>query len=166
MEILEAYDLTGSLLRVIVHGRQRLALEHRQVFVPYLNMGVRFQDHLTRARLEPAGVQLLRFDDYFPRLLGLALAADWGKRPLPHPRSTDARSDQHAAPSPPPESQPGAFPSPLGEVRVVGDDLGEGGPAARHGDVGQHRRCAWAAKSPLPSLRSINTLCEVAWKSR
>ena len=56
---------------------------------------------------KPAGVRLLAFDDYFPRLLDFALAANWGKRPLPHPRSAaHARSDQHPAPSPPPESQP------------------------------------------------------------
>ena len=90
----------------------RLALEHTQVFIPYLNIGVRFQDHLTRARLEPAGVRLLPFDDYFARLLDYALAADWGKRPSPHPRSAaHPRSDQHPAPStPPPESQPPALP--------------------------------------------------------
>jgi thioester reductase-like protein len=105
------YRALYPLLRRAVHGRQRLALEHTQVFIPYLNIGVRFQDHLTRARLEPAGVRLLAFDDYFPRLLDFALAADWGKRPLPHPRSAaHARSDQHPAPSTPPESQPGVFP--------------------------------------------------------
>ena len=78
------------------------------MFIPYLNIGVRFQDHLTRARLEPAGVRLLPFDDYFARLLDFAVAADWGKRPIPHPRSAaDGRSDQHPAPSPgPPEPQP------------------------------------------------------------
>jgi thioester reductase-like protein len=102
------YRALYPLLRRAVHGRQRLALEHTQVFIPYLNVGVRFQDHVTRARLEPAGIRLLPFEDYFPRLLDFALAADWGKRPIPHPRSAPhARSDQHPAPSPPPpESQP------------------------------------------------------------
>jgi hypothetical protein len=102
------YRALYPLLRRAVRGRQRLALEHTQVFIPYLNIGVRFQDHVTRALLEPAGVRLLPFDDYFARLLDFALAADWGKRPIPHPRSgADERSDQHPAPSPgPPESQP------------------------------------------------------------
>src|SRR5450755_1995426 len=106
------YRALYPLLRRAVRGRQRLALEHTQVFIPYLNIGVRFQDHLTRARLEPAGVRLLPFDDYFARLLDFAVAADWGKRPFPHPRNAaHARSDQHPAPSPPPpESQPGASP--------------------------------------------------------
>ena len=103
------YRALYPLLRRAVRGRQRLALEHTQVFIPYLNIGVRFQDHLTRARLEPAGVRLLPFDDYFARLLDFALAADWGKRPFPHPRSAaHAPSDQHPAPAQPPTaSQPG-----------------------------------------------------------
>ena len=103
------YRALYPLLRRAVRGRQRLALEHTQVFIPYLNIGVRFQDHLTRARLEPAGVRLLPFDDYFARLLDFALAADWGKRPFPHPRSAaHAASDQHPAPArPPTASQPG-----------------------------------------------------------
>jgi long-chain acyl-CoA synthetase len=103
------YQALYPLLRRAVHGRQRLALEHTQVFIPYLNIRVRFQDHLTRARLEPTGVQLLAFDDYFPRLLDFALAADWGKRPVPHPRSA-ARSDQHPTSSPPPQPQSGTLP--------------------------------------------------------
>ena len=106
------YRALYPLLRRVVHGRQRLALEHTQVFIPYLNIGVRFQDHVTRARLEPAGVRLLPFEDYFARLLDFALAADWGKRPLPHPRSAaHPQPDQHPEPSPPPpEPQPGASP--------------------------------------------------------
>jgi hypothetical protein len=97
------YRALCPLLRRVVRGRQRLALEHTQVFIPYLNIGVRFQDHVTRARLEPAGVRLLPFEDYFARLLDFALAADWGKRPLPHPcGAADMRSDQHPEPSPPP----------------------------------------------------------------
>jgi thioester reductase-like protein len=102
------YRALYPLLRRAVRGRQRLALEHTQVFIPYLNIGVRFQDHVTRARLEPAGVRLLPLDDYFVRLLDFAAAADWGKLAVPHPRSaTYARSDQHPAPSSgPPESRP------------------------------------------------------------
>jgi hypothetical protein len=66
------------------------------VFIPYLNIGVHFKDRVTRARLEPAGVCVLRVEDYFPCLLDFALAAAWGKRPQPHPRSAaDTLSDQH-----------------------------------------------------------------------
>jgi thioester reductase-like protein len=95
------YRALYPLLRLIIHGRQRLALEHTQVFIPYLNIGVHFKDRVTRARLEPAGVRLLRVEDYFVRLLDFALAAAWGKQPLPHPRSaTHAPSDEHPAPTP------------------------------------------------------------------
>jgi thioester reductase-like protein len=80
------YRALYPLLRLIVHGRQRLALEHTQVFIPYLNIGVHFKDRVTRARLEPAGVRVLPVEDYFLRLLDFAVAARWGKQPLPHPR--------------------------------------------------------------------------------
>ncbi len=102
------YRALYPLLRLTVHGRQRLALEHTQVFISYLNIGVHFKDSVTRARLEPAGVRVLRVEDYFPRLLDFALAAAWGKRLLPHPRSaTGALSDQHPGLSPsPPAAQP------------------------------------------------------------
>src|SRR5450755_1858199 len=97
------YRALYPLLRRAVRGRQRLALEHTQVFIPYLNIGVRFQDHLTRARLEPAGVRLLPFDNYFARLLDFAVAADWGKHPLPHPRGGLLAT---------PDERPGARPGP------------------------------------------------------
>ena len=95
------YRAVYPLLRRAAHGRQRRALEHTQVFIPYLNIGVRFQDQITRARLEPAGVSLQPFDDYFARLLDFAVAADWGKHPLPHPRGTAAAAPgQRPGPGP------------------------------------------------------------------
>jgi nucleoside-diphosphate-sugar epimerase len=83
------YRMLYPLVRRAAQGRRRLALERSQVFVPYFNIGVRFTNELTRARLEPAGVRVLPVEEYFPRLLDVAVAADWGKRILPHPRSTD-----------------------------------------------------------------------------
>ena len=97
------YRAAYPLLRRAAHGRQRRALEHTQVFMPYLNIGVRFQDQITRARLEPAGVSLQPLDDYFARLLDFAVAADWGKHPLPHPRGGLLAT---------PDERPGARPGP------------------------------------------------------
>ncbi|MGA2014551.1 MAG: SDR family oxidoreductase, partial [Solirubrobacteraceae bacterium] len=97
------YRAVYPLLRRAVHGRQRLALEHTQVFIPYLNIGVRFQDQITRTRLEPAGVSLQPFDDYFARLLDFAVAADWGKNPSPHPRGASPTT-----PDQPPGPRPGS----------------------------------------------------------
>ena len=90
------YRAVYPLLRRAAHGRQRQALEHTQVFIPYLNIGVRFQNRITRARLEPAGISLQPLDDYFARLLDFAVAADWGKRPLPHPRGAALMAAAHA----------------------------------------------------------------------
>ena len=81
------YRALYPLLRLAARGRKRIALEHTQVFIPYLNIGVHFKDSVTRARLEPAGVSAMRVEDYFPRLLDFALAAAWGKCPLPNPRA-------------------------------------------------------------------------------
>jgi hypothetical protein len=104
------YRLAYPLLRRAAHGRQRLALEHTQVFIPYLNIGVRFQDQITRARLEPAGVSLQPLDNYFARLLDFAVAADWGKHPFPHPRGTALNA---------PDQRPGPGPSPTDAHRAT-----------------------------------------------
>ena len=107
------YRAVYPLLRLAAHGRQRLALEHTQVFIPYLDIGVHFKDSATRARLEPAGVTVLSVEDYFPRLLDFALAAAWGKRPLPHPRgAARALSDEL-----PPPMHPGQPPHRDHELR-------------------------------------------------
>ena len=94
------YRALYPLLHRAAHGRQRRALEHTQVFIPYLNIGVRFQNQITRARLEPAGISLQPLDDYFPRLLDFAVAADWGKHPFPNPRGAAlASSGEHPGPT-------------------------------------------------------------------
>ncbi len=49
------YRALYPLLRRVIHGRQRLALEHTQVFIPYLNIGVHFKDLLTRERAGARG---------------------------------------------------------------------------------------------------------------
>ncbi len=53
-------------------------------------------------------MSVLRVEGYFPRLLDMALAAAWGKRPLPHPSGTaEALSDGTLRPSPSlPAAQP------------------------------------------------------------
>jgi hypothetical protein len=132
------------LLRRAVRGRQPLALEHTQVFIPYLNIRVRFQDHLTRARLEPAGVRLLALDDYFPRLLDFALAADLGQTAPPPPAQRSARAVR-PGPRPQPTARvPTRSIPPVLSVKSTssGMTLEEAGPAVRHVAVGQHRRCA------------------------
>ncbi len=41
-----------------------------------------FDDTVTRARLEPAGIQASPLRDYLERLLDFATLSRWGKRPI------------------------------------------------------------------------------------
>jgi long-chain acyl-CoA synthetase len=61
---------------------RRQWLERSEAFFPYFDMDVRYDTRRTRATLEPAGLRVPPLRDYFERLVGFALATDWGKRPL------------------------------------------------------------------------------------
>ena len=52
------------------------------VFVPYFDMRVLFDDARARAVLGPAGIEAPVLRDYFGKLMEYAEAARWGKRPL------------------------------------------------------------------------------------
>jgi thioester reductase-like protein len=56
--------------------------EHGRAYFPYFSTGARFDDALTRARLEPAGIRVTPLDDYLDRLLDFATRSRWGKRPI------------------------------------------------------------------------------------
>jgi thioester reductase-like protein len=57
-------------------------LERTKVYFPYFAVDVTYDDEHARRRLEPAGVEVPPIESYFDRLLGYAIAADWGRRPL------------------------------------------------------------------------------------
>lgn len=52
------------------------------VYVPYFDVGVRFDDAHARALLGPAGIAPTPLGDCFPQLMRYALASRWGKRGL------------------------------------------------------------------------------------
>jgi len=52
------------------------------VFVPYFDMRVVFDDARARAVLGPAGIEAPLLRDYFGKLMDYAEAARWGKRPM------------------------------------------------------------------------------------
>jgi hypothetical protein len=52
------------------------------VFFPYLSMAAVFDNAVTRARLDQAGIQSAPLSDYFERLLDFATRSRWGKRPI------------------------------------------------------------------------------------
>jgi thioester reductase-like protein len=63
-------------------GGRRSALEGSSVYFPYFAVGTRFDDALTRARLDPTGIRVSPLGDYFEALLDFATRSRWGKRPI------------------------------------------------------------------------------------
>lgn len=72
--------LIHPLLVAVSRGWKRRALSRAEALFPYFSMRVRFDDHRSRARLEPAGIRPPRPESYLDRLLDFAVAARWGKR--------------------------------------------------------------------------------------
>ncbi len=58
------------------------ALADGEVYLPYFDMRVIFDDARARSVLEPAGIRAPRLADYFGALIDYAEAARWGKRPM------------------------------------------------------------------------------------
>ena len=62
---------------------RRRALRRSEVFFPYFSLDVRYDAAAARTALAPLGIDPPPLGDYFDRLMGYALAADWGRRSLP-----------------------------------------------------------------------------------
>jgi long-chain acyl-CoA synthetase len=58
------------------------ALEGSSAYFPYFSMCAEFDDALTRARLDPAGIRVSPLREYLERLLDFATRSRWGKRPI------------------------------------------------------------------------------------
>src|SRR3954468_16257296 len=56
--------------------------EHAQVYFPYFDMDMVFDDSRARSLLGPAGIKCPHLADYFPRLIDYAQTTRWGKSPL------------------------------------------------------------------------------------
>jgi hypothetical protein len=86
---------------VLVRGasdeRARRALLRSEVFFPYFEMRVLFDNRLARVALRNAGLVLPALETYFDRLVHFALAAEWGRR-----RITRATASGRTAPRPAP----------------------------------------------------------------
>jgi thioester reductase-like protein len=68
------------LLRAM-RGSRRRALQRSEVYFPYFDMDVHFDDARTRARLEPAGIRAAPLESYFNRIVDFAVETDWGRGP-------------------------------------------------------------------------------------
>jgi long-chain acyl-CoA synthetase len=75
------------LLRMSSDERQRRALRRSEAFFPYFAVASAFDERRTRVALRATGLSPTPLSAYFNKLIEFALAAEWGKRKLPHPRS-------------------------------------------------------------------------------
>jgi nucleoside-diphosphate-sugar epimerase len=75
-------DRFGRAAPELVPPGSPTQLADGEVYLPYFDMQVVFDDSRARAVLGPAGIRAPRLDAYFPRLIDYAEAARWGKRPL------------------------------------------------------------------------------------
>ena len=71
------------LVRTSGNGHQRRALARSEILFPYFASKVLYDDRRTRVALGGAGVRATPLAPYFDTLVEFALAADWGRRPIP-----------------------------------------------------------------------------------
>jgi len=65
------------------HGAAaRSALEGSSVYFPYFSIRTVFDEAATRARLQPAGIEVSPLGEYLERLLDFATRSRWGKQPI------------------------------------------------------------------------------------
>jgi long-chain acyl-CoA synthetase len=75
--------LLHPLLRRVSNQRHRRALARSEVFFPYFEMELTFDDRRARRALGQAGIEPTPLRRYFDRLVDFALAAEWGRQPIP-----------------------------------------------------------------------------------
>jgi thioester reductase-like protein len=70
-------------------GEERLCrtLERSEIFFPYFSTRARYDNRRARVALRPTGIATTPLPDYFEQLVEFALAADWGRRPIPRAAS-------------------------------------------------------------------------------
>jgi thioester reductase-like protein len=64
------------------HGVPRSMLEEGAMYFPYFSVATTFDDALTRAQLQPAGISVKPLREYMSRLLDYATWSRWGKHPI------------------------------------------------------------------------------------
>jgi len=91
--------LSPALYRRVVHpllvrragGSRRRALQRSEIFFPYFDAHVRYENARTRAALRPLGIEVPPIGDYFHRLMAFADRSDWGRRPVARAEAFDTR---------------------------------------------------------------------------
>lgn len=99
------------LIRASRDRRHRQALERSELFFPYFAMGVVYDDRRSRVTLRATGIKPTPLPRYFDRLVDFALAAEWGKRPIPRAGAVDGAAPRRAR-------QPAQVPASSPELEV------------------------------------------------
>jgi long-chain acyl-CoA synthetase len=71
------------MVRASRDERQRRSLRRSEIFFPYFNARVHYDDRRTRALLHGSGIEAAPLYEYFDTLISYAMTAEWGKRELP-----------------------------------------------------------------------------------
>jgi thioester reductase-like protein len=82
--------LPPRLYRALIHPllvrsgskSRRRALRRSEVYFPYFSMRTRYENPGACDALAPRGIEVPPLRSYFDRLMGFALAAEWGRNPL------------------------------------------------------------------------------------
>jgi thioester reductase-like protein len=102
------------LMRVTTDERVRRTLSRSEIFFPYFCARTRYDDRRARVALHSRAIAASPLGDYFAQLMRFALAADWGRRPLPRAATLGAlaplptpRRHRHSRPRVSPLPTPG-----------------------------------------------------------
>jgi thioester reductase-like protein len=86
------------LVRASRDQRHRRALARSEAFFPYFAMKVLFDDRRSRVALRATGIRPTPLRRYFDRLVDFALAAEWGRRPMPRAHTVEGATPRLAGP--------------------------------------------------------------------
>jgi long-chain acyl-CoA synthetase len=81
------------LTRATTDEQHRRALARSELYFPYFAMSVHYDDRRSRVALRGADIKPSPLRTYFDQLAQFAVAADWGRTPIP--RATAMRADPH-----------------------------------------------------------------------
>jgi len=97
------------LMRGASDERSRRALQRSEVFFPYFEMRMGFDNRLARVALRGAGLVTPPLETYFDRLAHFALAAEWGRRRITRATASGRTAPQARHPTPPRQPEPAPF---------------------------------------------------------
>lgn len=116
-------------------GARRRWLERSEVFYPYFALRARYDTTRAQAALAHEGIGVTPLPDYFDRLVGYAVTAQWGRRPLTRVEAVaQARRRQPARAMPPAAATVAipAIPAPAVAAHAVAAHHAAATAGARH----------------------------------